>query len=856
MTKQLIPRYTFSASAKTVTFSEFDQIDLERVLLITNVTDNIVVYSFADPLKGGTVATNVLTLDYSTTMMSDTDRLAVFYDTKSGDPQYNREIVGNARSKFRDGFDSAVQPNPAVWDLAQDSAHLITAGGNAFGSSYLRISMDPFTDSSEVVLTSKETFQFPMRLGFGISMSQRSTGQEVFIGLVGADDAGTVETLTPEVDHAITGATVTIATNVGTVTMTGHPFNGGDRVVVFGCAEHRLNVGPVVVTVVDKNHFTLPITLADGASYSTTGGYVRHADPFRLAKNGAGLLFESVTATTASFAARRSGGKYRSVAGTVSTTVATQGNVSPYTDAFNSAATHEFYASMEEIYYRSFAADGVAATTGALKYSQAVPDEGKDYKLRIRARNLGNMTKPVARISAIAKTGTTTATVTTDVATTLAVGDMVQVYGVRDATSFPNLTAMTAVASVIDSTHFTVIDGTALTVSSAGGVVFRVEGSVLAATTPGVFGVVAQSISRTSNVLTVIGNGTWATPLPGEFMHLYGLEPAALAYEGAYKVLRVSTSSLELESIGADFGSITTGGVLIRRTDVRVHFARVMDYTRHVVEVVGGRGNANDANNAVPVTITGSTIISASQQAGLSSTMWSAGGWGGFLVADIASAAIGTTATSAATSPGSVANVGTNAHSFSVIVTAASGTNPTMDVSIEESPDNGTNWVRIYDFPRIVGTGTYVSPILPAVWGSRYRYVRTIGGTATPSFTMSLNRLQHSVSVPLLRSFVDRSIVLTTLNSVTPSWFVERADTFNLTVTIGTVATAPILQIEGSEDNGNWYAIGGALTAVASSTVMLNVSAAALPKWVRVRASTAAVTLAAGPIVTLKAIEN
>src|SRR5687768_13264939 len=111
--KQLISNYTFDASAQTVTLTDFDTIELKRVLLITNVTDNVIIYNFA--VTGGTVAGNALTLDYDTTGMDDTDELAILYETQPGDPDYQRRtVVGNARSKFRDGFASTdvTQPNP------------------------------------------------------------------------------------------------------------------------------------------------------------------------------------------------------------------------------------------------------------------------------------------------------------------------------------------------------------------------------------------------------------------------------------------------------------------------------------------------------------------------------------------------------------------------------------------------------------------------------------------------------------------------------------------------------------------------------------------------------------------------
>jgi hypothetical protein len=104
------------------------------------------------------------------------------------------------------------------------------------------------------------------------------------------------------------------------------------------------------------------------------------------------------------------------------------------------------------------------------------------------------------------------------------------------------------------------------------------------------------------------------------------------------------------------------------------------------------------------------------------------------------------------------------------------------------------------------------------------RYVQSVAGT-TPSFTRAINRLQNSNSSEAVRQLIDRSIVLTTLNSTTPS--LDTRDAGNraqLVVNIGAATAAPALQMEGSDDNGaSWYSIGTPLTAVASSTVQLTV---------------------------------
>ena len=209
-------------------------------------------------------------------------------------------------------------------------------------------------------------------------------------------------------------------------------------------------------------------------------------------------------------------------------------------------------------------------------------------------------------------------------------------------------------------------------------------------------------------------------------------------------------------------------------------------------------------------------------------------------VTDVASAAITTTTTTATITP-----TGGTSYEVNIPVTAVTGTTPTMDVGVEESDDGGTNWFRVYDFPRITAIGMYRSPKLPFT-GNRVRYVQTIGGT-TPSFTRAVNRLQAYDTAPTIRQIIDRSIVLTTLNSTTPTLDTKQTRNVQLVVNVGAITTtAPALQLEGTDDNGaTWYAIGSPLTAVASSTVQLtanNIQAGA----VRARISTAGVGVTAG----------
>lgn len=75
-----IGSYTFNKTNKTITFTDCGALTLDNILLITNVTDHIILYNFADTTTTGTMTNNVLTLAYNTSTMSDTDNLQIYID--------------------------------------------------------------------------------------------------------------------------------------------------------------------------------------------------------------------------------------------------------------------------------------------------------------------------------------------------------------------------------------------------------------------------------------------------------------------------------------------------------------------------------------------------------------------------------------------------------------------------------------------------------------------------------------------------------------------------------------------------------------------------------------------------------
>ena len=761
----------------------------------------------------------------------------------------NAELVGSVSDRFVDKIGDA-DINLNVWDVQMSDGDLITKGGDAVGSSYIRLTKH-VANIDESYLLSKEVYHFPVRLTSGQTMSQRLVGQLASVELVGIDSSTGLIDLVPQKADVLISGDITVATNVGTINTVGaHGFRGGDKIHVVNCLDNRLNVGLVAVTVVTPTQITVPITIAN-ATY-TVGGAGRLVNHSELngAKNGIGLVQDTATATSLSMISRRGDQSPKQTTATVLTNAATQLNTSPFTDAFVPASELELIVSNEEavLYPRS-----VDALTAAIpvRFNNSLPDESVGYRLRYRMRGLPNLIIPNLKIATASKSGTTTATIVTTTPHNLNTLSWVQIYGCRDITNFPNLVASTQVASIVNEYTFTIVMAGAVTASTTGGTVHFNHGQALQV---GIQNVSIQSIARTSNILTVTVNAAMTTPLSGEFYTLYGMDGAAAEYDGAYKVLRyiAAATTMDLESIGPDFGSINCGGSVLKNTDFRIHYARLTDYAQSVVELANARGGQTDNSKSLPVAISGgilptvttvttvSTVTAVTTVAAVTSSNLGIPG----IIADIASAALTTTTTTAAVTP-------TFGSTYTVMmaVTAVTGTTPTLDVQVQESDDTGTNWYAVYDFPRITATGNYRSPRL-ILSGNRVRYVQTVAGT-TPSFTRALNRLQCSTGdSDTFRQLIDRSINVNSLNSVTPTLQCAHGKAVQVVVNVGAITTtAAQFQLEGSDDYATatptWYAISTPLTCVASSTVASAVVAMS-PQALRVRVSTAGSGVTAG----------
>jgi hypothetical protein len=848
MKKFIAPTYTFTPGASgvgTVNLSGITGFDVKNLVAIINQTDGVVIYSTgSQTLKYTNVSGTTVTLFFDTTGMSSGDTLQVIYEDnlaiavepilvdKDGN-EVNQlatfsggAAVGNSINRISDNFASG-NPNPLVWDevWANQADSFVERGGNANGSSYLKISLSPFQLDSEYRLISKDTFDIPSSLGVAYSASQRVLGQEFSFGFVGCDDNGNIEYTAPKPDVALP-ATLTVSSNVATITFAApHSFVGNDRVVLYGNAVSALNVGPVLVTVVSQLIITVPMVTAN-ATYNCSG-FIKFADPLAEASNSV-LLHTGDTNSVSSmtFASRRGGQSARATSISTASSAALVTGTSNFTDAFMAANIIELQPSPDDVVAVSRSSDSVTSPQTPVRFTQGYPDESKKYKVFIRAKNHARLPRPIARIVSATKSGTSTATFVTDVAHNLNLNSRITIYGIRDATNFPNVVTTIAPVSIVNATTFTAVIGSTTTGTSAGGFVGLCDANTAIA--GGNFPQV-QSITRTNNALQITCVTTVTGLVSGETIHLYGCNAVSMGlYDGAYKVTRINGSIIVVDSIGPDIVPTNCGGGILKRTDFRIHMVRLNDFLRHTVEI--SSNGSGDSSKGIPVTGTVAVSTIASGNVTVSSgTVFLSGGSIDNIAntvyvngsVDITSSAnplpIYKTNSTTYTSFGGT--YGTSAFDYysasygdTLTVTAnVSAITGSAYLHIYTSPDNGTTYNFCYSIGPINSSGVYSSPTIPLPSAPFQLHLEPSGGSSITLSAVSV--FSNQEPVPVVK-YSTKNFSPTTVGSITPSIECEDLKNFQLTVRNSAQTTAATITLEFSYDQDNWWASPTTLTTV------------------------------------------
>lgn len=519
---------------------------------------------------------------------------------------------GNILTKFREPFETYT-PN-TTWTEIKDAGDIIQIDGNAVGSSYLVISKSPFANSTVSVLTSNSSFDMPIELSVGMSMSQRTVGQDVHVDVISTETPSSMPA-----DVAISAIQQT-TTTLTVTTATPHGLVPGKRFGITGVvSDSRFNYPSLVVaTIVTPTQFTATAGPGGTIPSVTAGpynnqGFVYYRSPMYQIPNGTTMAFEMGTTTTASIYVKGSGSDSLpsgTLAGAHGTTVGSTTSAVAIsalgTYAFQPTTEYRVNLQADRVQWYDSSVDTVSATSSRLLRTQIVPDSSKQYKLQFRCYNNKALTVPVAEVVVISKAGSTTWTANTATPHGLTTGDYVNIYGVRDQTNFPNITTQTVVASTPTANSLTLVSTTG-TATSYGGYISRVQGGQVQQ------GAVAQTIQSAAvdaTTLTLVGSAAWATVVIGDYVNVYGCRDSttgvSMGVDGTYRVRNISTTTLVLEPIGstvlpAAFGTTNCGGGVIKRTDIRISFIRIFDYARQRVELLARP--ASDISSAVGVQI-------------------------------------------------------------------------------------------------------------------------------------------------------------------------------------------------------------------------------------------------------------
>jgi hypothetical protein len=119
------------------------------------------------------------------------------YATSGFEPNGSKLLVGTARDRFFENFNSFDTSESGNWELVQTGAGMTITGplGGAVAGSgpYINIASGT-TAASKTVILSRSSFSMPVDLRYQISASQRIANNHLLVGFVQVDDAGAIVT--------------------------------------------------------------------------------------------------------------------------------------------------------------------------------------------------------------------------------------------------------------------------------------------------------------------------------------------------------------------------------------------------------------------------------------------------------------------------------------------------------------------------------------------------------------------------------------------------------------------------------------------------------------------------------------
>ena len=545
----------------------------------------------------------------------------------------NEIEIKNESGAVKQHVDGATPINAAdYYSFSLASGDFMNFSRSSNGEQYTEVSMDPLSAGDEqTIIEYKTPFQFPCYAEVEASMSQRTKGDYTVLEITDKDDTY----IDAPIEYSILasyvnnfGTTVTTGQTTTTLTMVlDSAFDGylGSWVDCYGFLDTRFNYTNLCVASISTDKRTLTFNVADEATIpsltanpaSVVGAKLKRQAKLLSAGNALGMRFSGSSATATSYLSRFGAGSIKESGTMIGAKAVTSGSSAVvYTTGGNgqvelkATTRYRIDADPEIIVFGDKSNNAISIFSLRSQFTAAKPVRGTDYYVRFRAISPISISRPIAKIVSITKSGTTTATVTTDVPHGLTTTSYVQIVGVRDqaSASFPNLTSQTAVSSVINATQFTIVIGTASTVSSYGGAVILCNGQV---TQQGLIPQAIQSVARNADgLVTLVGSATWSGfGGVGEYVNVYGVRGSGgldLGVDGVYKVHNASTSTLILEPVkdlagnlvyngnaqpvtpvGAVINTTNAGGCVILRTTLRSHDMILATYSQSQIKIAG-----------------------------------------------------------------------------------------------------------------------------------------------------------------------------------------------------------------------------------------------------------------------------
>lgn len=518
----------------------------------------------------------------------------------------------------------------------------VTRKATSNGQVITALSVGPLIEDAESNITVDVPVTQPAALEIEASMSQRVRHQFASIYLFANDDAGpfpvpadieiaSVYQSSADAGVAYNAVAGTILTIVLKTALPAGVYLS-DWVHTYGLVDNRLNYPNLVIKFISYDRKTITCGFSDDAALPSLAvaaitppngsAFIKFYNNLGGAANGFGMRFTGTSATQAALVSIFGGGANDvQISGTLlGDHRVTVGSTAPiYANGVNgnveirATSRYRLEGRPRDCAWYDTATDTAAVYTARAIRTSVKPAVQVALRPCFRAYRPKSMTRPVAKIISISKSGTTTATVNTAAAHNLTTGNWVSIRGVRDQTNFANIS--TVQVTVINATQFTLVMGSAVTATSYGGAVILTNGGV---DQQGAIGQVVQSATVTAGtgVLTLVGSASWTGLNIGDYVELYGLRDNAtgadLGLDGAWEVANIATTSLDLVPVVDIFGarvspnvtslaSTNCGGQVIQRTTLRAHDILLEDWSENRM-MIDGAGTPR-LDRAVPVRI-------------------------------------------------------------------------------------------------------------------------------------------------------------------------------------------------------------------------------------------------------------